>query len=75
MVGPQTTTDALFASHVRPLVDGALRGFNAAVFAYGQTGSGKTHTIFGDQSTGPSGWVLGGLVRVVLCCVMSMMGA
>lgn len=56
-------------------MDGALRGFNAAVFAYGQTGSGKTHTIFGDQSTGPSGWVLGGLVRVVLCCVMSMMGA
>lgn len=27
------------------LVDGALNGFNGALFAYGQTGSGKTHTL------------------------------
>ncbi|XP_065650063.1 kinesin heavy chain isoform X5 [Hydra vulgaris] len=29
----------------RPLLDGVIMGYNAALFAYGQTGSGKTYTL------------------------------
>ncbi|XP_065677172.1 kinesin-like protein KIF11 isoform X3 [Hydra vulgaris] len=29
----------------RPLLEGVIMGYNAALFAYGQTGSGKTYTL------------------------------
>eukprot|EP01062_Namystynia_karyoxenos_P011661 TRINITY_DN1418_c0_g3_i1.p1 TRINITY_DN1418_c0_g3~~TRINITY_DN1418_c0_g3_i1.p1 ORF type:complete len:1229 (+),score=508.11 TRINITY_DN1418_c0_g3_i1:96-3782(+) len=38
-----------------PVVDNAMRGFNAAIIAYGQTGSGKSYSIFGPpESLDPS---------------------
>ena len=38
--------EALF-SHVLPLVDAAVAGYNCTIFAYGQTGTGKTFTMLG----------------------------
>ena len=35
---------------VLPLVQSAVRGYNATVFAYGNTGSGKTHTMMGSPA-------------------------
>eukprot|EP00662_Eupelagonemidae_sp_cell21_P025477 gene25477-31623_t len=32
-----------------PVVENALKGFNAAIIAYGQTGSGKSYSIFGPK--------------------------
>ncbi len=46
-----TKQDAVFDSVARPIIDGALDGFNGTVFAYGQTGSGKTFTMTGGQSS------------------------
>ena len=42
-----TKQDAVFDAVARPIIDGALEGFNGTIFAYGQTGSGKTHTVLG----------------------------
>ena len=46
--GPRSTQDQIYAA-VDPLVESAVRGYNATVFAYGATGSGKTHTISGSE--------------------------
>jgi hypothetical protein len=46
-----TKQDAVFDAVARPIIDGALEGFNGTVFAYGQTGSGKTFTMTGGQSS------------------------
>jgi hypothetical protein len=46
-----TKQDAVFDAVARPIIDGALDGFNGTVFAYGQTGSGKTFTMTGGQSS------------------------
>jgi hypothetical protein len=37
----------LYASCVRPLVEGLFEGINGTVFAYGQTGAGKSYTMVG----------------------------
>ncbi|KAL8271643.1 hypothetical protein Esti_004448 [Eimeria stiedai] len=37
----------LFNTHVKPLIDQVLEGYNCTLFAYGQTGTGKTYTIEG----------------------------
>lgn len=37
----------VFERVARPVVNGALEGYNGTIFAYGQTGSGKTFTITG----------------------------
>lgn len=37
----------VFERVARPVVNGALEGFNGTIFAYGQTGSGKTFTMTG----------------------------
>ena len=37
----------VFERVARPVVKGAMEGFNGTIFAYGQTGSGKTFTITG----------------------------
>jgi len=42
----------VFERVARPVVKGALDGFNGTIFAYGQTGSGKTFTITGGQVEG-----------------------
>jgi Kinesin motor domain len=44
--GPGASQRAVW-DNVRPLIEGALRGYNACCFAYGQTSSGKTHTMLG----------------------------
>lgn len=36
-------------TRIRPLVENAVKGYNATVFAYGSTGSGKTFTMMGDR--------------------------
>ena len=41
----------MFDAVARPIIDGALEGFNGTIFAYGQTGSGKTFTMTGGQSS------------------------
>ncbi len=40
----------MYVQTVRPIVQSAMRGYNATVFAYGQTSSGKTHTIWGKNN-------------------------
>ena len=45
--GPEARQEDVFDRVARPVVDGALAGYNGTVFAYGQTGSGKTFTITG----------------------------
>ncbi|XP_059476606.1 uncharacterized protein LOC132197372 isoform X2 [Neocloeon triangulifer] len=42
-----TNTD-IFNTLVEPLVQNAVKGFNATILAYGQTSSGKTHTMIGN---------------------------
>ncbi|RWS13853.1 kinesin-like protein KIF14 [Dinothrombium tinctorium] len=37
----------VYNSMGRPLLDGALQGYNMCLFAYGQTGSGKSYSIMG----------------------------
>ncbi|KAL8435525.1 hypothetical protein ACSSS7_002452 [Eimeria intestinalis] len=39
--------EELFNTHVKPLLDQVLEGYNCTLFAYGQTGTGKTYTIEG----------------------------
>ena len=39
----------IFAKLIQPLIEDAVKGFNATVFAYGQTASGRTHTMIGSQ--------------------------
>jgi centromeric protein E len=46
---PEDTTDDLFDSVAKPVVDSALEGVNGTIFAYGQTSSGKTFTMNGDE--------------------------
>ena len=43
-----STQDDIFDIVATPLLNHAMRGYNATLFAYGQTGSGKTFTITGD---------------------------
>lgn len=47
--GKGATNFDVFERVVSPLVDRAVKGFNATIFAYGQTSSGKTHTMLGDN--------------------------
>ena len=47
---PDDSTDDLFDSVAKPIVDSALEGVNGTIFAYGQTSSGKTFTMNGDES-------------------------
>eukprot|EP01066_Platyproteum_vivax_P015821 Platyproteum_vivax@DN6941_c0_g2_i1.p1 len=46
---PYTTQEEIFNSHISPVVDEVLQGFNCTIFAYGQTGTGKTYTMEGDM--------------------------
>jgi len=41
----------VFDETLRPMIDDALRGYEASMLAYGQTGTGKTHSIEGDVSS------------------------
>jgi hypothetical protein len=43
---PEQSQEMVY-THVGPLVQSALDGFNVCIFAYGQTGSGKTFTMAG----------------------------
>ncbi len=42
--------ETIFNCTTKPLIEGILNGFNAAVFAYGATGAGKTYTMLGDDN-------------------------
>ena len=51
------TTDPIYSDQAfvyaqigQPMLDNALKGFNACLFAYGQTGSGKTYSMMGIPS-------------------------
>ncbi|KAK0182718.1 hypothetical protein PV327_000826 [Microctonus hyperodae] len=44
----QTNQD-VFDTTVKPIVEGAMNGFNGTIFTYGQTGSGKTYTMMGTK--------------------------
>ncbi|KAG2448578.1 hypothetical protein HYH02_006469 [Chlamydomonas schloesseri] len=50
--------DEVFERVARPVVMGAMEGYNGTIFAYGQTGSGKTFTITG----GPERYVDRGII-------------
>ena len=41
--------ESIFNCTTKPLIEGIINGFNAAVFAYGATGAGKTYTMLGDE--------------------------
>lgn len=45
-----STTDEVYNSLGKDLIQGVLLGINASVFAYGQTSSGKTFTMQGSRS-------------------------
>lgn len=50
---PTATTQDVYDSTTKGLVQQVMQGFNCTVFAYGQTSSGKTHTMRGtDESPG-----------------------
>ena len=42
-----TAQSTVYEDLARPIVEGAIDGFNGCLFAYGQTGSGKTHSMMG----------------------------
>ena len=44
---PEHSTVEIYDAMVRPIVVGAMEGFNGSVFAYGQTSTGKTFTMNG----------------------------
>ena len=46
--GPEQTTEELYNTTVRRVVDAVMTGFHGSCFAYGATGSGKTYTMTGD---------------------------
>ncbi|XP_065071098.1 kinesin-related protein 5-like [Rhopilema esculentum] len=49
-VFPHSSKNHEVYEHVgKPVVLGALNGFNGTVFAYGQTGSGKTHSLMSND--------------------------
>jgi centromeric protein E len=43
------TTQKLFESLAKPIVELTLKGINGTIFAYGQTSTGKTHTMVGNE--------------------------
>ncbi|EGG21584.1 kinesin family member 9 [Cavenderia fasciculata] len=45
--GKQTTQERVYLTVARPLVEGVLAGYNAAIIAYGMPQSGKTYTVSG----------------------------
>ena len=47
--GPASSTDDIFDTVGRQIVDSTLQGINGTIFAYGQTSSGKTFTMNGDE--------------------------
>ena len=51
--GEKATTQEIFDSQVRELVETAMSGINVTVFAYGQTSSGKTYTMRGYDKREP----------------------
>ena len=42
--------ETIFNCTTKPLIEGIINGYNAAVFAYGATGAGKTYTMLGDDN-------------------------
>ncbi len=57
----------VFERVARPVVVGAMEGFNGTIFAYGQTGSGKTFTITG----GAERYVDRGIIPRSISCIFS----
>eukprot|EP00927_Polykrikos_kofoidii_P017948 TRINITY_DN18241_c0_g2_i1.p1 TRINITY_DN18241_c0_g2~~TRINITY_DN18241_c0_g2_i1.p1 ORF type:complete len:844 (+),score=114.01 TRINITY_DN18241_c0_g2_i1:51-2582(+) len=51
--GPEVSTAEVYESQCKPIVQGALDGYNGTVFAYGQTSSGKTFTLMGCPEKNP----------------------
>lgn len=49
------TQDQVYADLGKPILDGALGGFNGTIFAYGQTGSGKTFSMMGGDDEASEG--------------------
>lgn len=58
----------VFERVARPVVMGAMEGYNGTIFAYGQTGSGKTFTITG----GPERYVDRGIIPRCVPCMPGM---
>ena len=48
---PSTTTEDIYNSVGRDIVDGVVNGINGTIFAYGQTSSGKTFTMLGAEES------------------------
>ncbi|KXZ55340.1 KLP1 protein [Gonium pectorale] len=59
--------DEVFERVARPVVTGAMEGYNGTIFAYGQTGSGKTFTITG----GPERYVDRGIIPRAISSIFS----
>ena len=49
MFGAEDSTETVYHSSCKDIVQGALDGFNSTIFMYGQTTSGKTFTMLGDM--------------------------
>mmetsp|Transcript_12877 Transcript_12877/g.36204 ORF Transcript_12877/g.36204 Transcript_12877/m.36204 type:complete len:790 (+) Transcript_12877:511-2880(+) len=61
VLGPEATQEDVY-THVKPLVQSVLDGYNICVLAYGQTGAGKTFTMEGTiSSPGISGQAMSDL--------------
>ncbi|KAK3376420.1 P-loop containing nucleoside triphosphate hydrolase protein [Lasiosphaeria ovina] len=74
--GPDSTTDQIYESLVKPLVPWAWSGGVSTLFAYGQTGSGKTYTVSGLQRH-VAETLMGGAMeaeRKVHICIIELAG-
>ncbi|KAK0713351.1 P-loop containing nucleoside triphosphate hydrolase protein [Lasiosphaeria miniovina] len=74
--GPDSTTNQIYESLVKPLVPWAWSGGVSTLFAYGQTGSGKTYTVSGLQRH-VAGTLMGGAMeaeRKVHICIIELAG-
>lgn len=45
----KSSTDEIFESSSKHIIENSLNGYNGTIFAYGQTTSGKTHTMIGNM--------------------------
>eukprot|EP00949_MAST-11_sp_MAST-11-sp1_P002751 g2751.t1 len=50
---PKISTEEVYNKQCKPIIEGAVDGYNGTIFAYGQTSSGKTFTLMGDPDSNP----------------------
>ncbi|KAG1675136.1 hypothetical protein FOA52_003359 [Chlamydomonas sp. UWO 241] len=67
ILSAEAKQDEVFERVARPVLSGAMEGYNGTIFAYGQTGSGKTFTMTG----GPERYVDRGIIPRTISSIFS----